>query len=323
MLTIAGSKVPEQLTDFPVYIDLTQDDFKTRLDAAQLSFKRRMGANIDNLPYELQSFDPATGRLRAWVLLPRLSNGGDTSFELQYGDPAVAAAPNAPEVWRNGYRLVFHLESDTAIADSRQKATGTPSNLKPTALTDAKLGKGIDFDGNLNEWISFTNPINGGGQGTISVWVSQQDANNKEALVALGAGLGNQARWIYGSHNGNNQVTLGLFADDWTNTGLDIRNDGWRLIHWTYNNRTSRLYRDAQPIGNPFTHINNANTQTNQGWLGNNKSPGFDTDAGLNGILDEVRISDTARSPGWIAAEFANQSNPGTFLAASAPQPLP
>ena len=33
----------------------------------------------------------------------------------------------------------------------------------------------------------------------------------------------------------------------------------------------------------------------------------------FNGIVDEVRISNSVRSPDWIKTEFNNQSSPGTF----------
>jgi MSHA biogenesis protein MshQ len=34
--------------------------------------------------------------------------------------------------------------------------------------------------------------------------------------------------------------------------------------------------------------------------------------------VDEVRISSTARSAGWIATEYSNQNAPSTFLAIGA-----
>lgn len=323
VLTIAGGKVTEQLTDFPVYVDLIQDDLKTRFNPAQLSFKQRMGGNVQNLPYELQSFDKSAGRLRAWVLLPELSYTADNVFELQYGDGSVAAAANAPEVWRNHYKVVFHLESATApIADSRQASPGTPANLQTNASITARLGKGIDFDGNINGWVSFTNPISGNSPSTISVWVNQDTATNKDALVVLGGGNTGEGRWLNGQFN-NDEVGLGLLNDDWTSTGLDVEGEGWRLLHWTYNNKVSRLYQDGVIVDTPFTHASNANTQGTAGWLGNNKSTGFDNNSGLNGTLDEVRVADIDRTPGWIAAEFTNQADPAEFVAASGPQPLP
>jgi hypothetical protein len=40
-------------------------------------------------------------------------------------------------------------------------------------------------------------------------------------------------------------------------------------------------------------------------------------------MMDEVRISDVARSAGWIAAELANQSAPTTFVTHAAPAAMP
>jgi len=41
----------------------------------------------------------------------------------------------------------------------------------------------------------------------------------------------------------------------------------------------------------------------------------------FNGAIDEVRVSNIARSPDWISTEYANQSQPLTFYTISAPQP--
>jgi hypothetical protein len=39
-----------------------------------------------------------------------------------------------------------------------------------------------------------------------------------------------------------------------------------------------------------------------------------------NIILDEVRVSNIARSAGWISTEYRNQSAPGTFYTVGAEQ---
>ena len=38
----------------------------------------------------------------------------------------------------------------------------------------------------------------------------------------------------------------------------------------------------------------------------------------FTGLIDEGRISSTARSAAWIASEFNNQNSPGTFLSVGA-----
>ncbi|MGH7204360.1 MAG: LamG-like jellyroll fold domain-containing protein, partial [Candidatus Levyibacteriota bacterium] len=37
----------------------------------------------------------------------------------------------------------------------------------------------------------------------------------------------------------------------------------------------------------------------------------------FNGIIDEARVSNTDRSADWIATEYANQNNPGSFVTLS------
>jgi trimeric autotransporter adhesin len=321
-LTIAAGKVTEVLTDFPVYVDVTDNELKTKLDLTQLSFKQRSGGTVVNLPYEVQSFDKNAGRLRAWVLLPRLDTA-ENGLELQYGDAAVAAAPNPAEVWRNHFKAVFHLESSAnPIADSRGIYPGTPANLKTNASQDAKLGKGLEFDNNQNSVISFANPIKGTGPSTISLWVNETNPLGKESLVHLGSGDALETRWLNGQFN-INEVGLGLGGSDWINTALNINGQGWKLLHWTYENQVSRLYQDAALVGTPYTHSDNANTTGDFAWLGNARAQGFDINAALNGLMDEVRISDVARSAGWIAAELANQSAPATFVTHEEPSALP
>jgi vancomycin resistance protein YoaR len=48
-------------------------------------------------------------------------------------------------------------------------------------------------------------------------------------------------------------------------------------------------------------------------WAGNN-APFF------NGSMDELRFSNSARSPAWLATEFSNQNSPGSFVSLGAPQ---
>lgn len=307
--------------DFPVYVDVTKSELQTRLQTDQMSFKRRVaGSTTESLPYEVVSFDKPTGRLRAWVLLPRLSSAADNVFELQYGDISVAEGTNRPDVWRGGFKAVFHLESaNNPIADSRDTYPATGTVIANNASLPGKLGQGLYFDNNQNCNVSFANPITGSGPSTISAWVRPNGPLGKESLVALGDGAASRARWLSAQFNVN-QVGLGLFNDEWLNTGVEVENQAWKLLHWTYNNQVSRLYLDGELVGT-HTHANPANTQGAQAWLGNTRAAGFDTDACLRGTLDEVRISDVERSAGWILTEFKNQTEPD-FAEASDPQGL-
>jgi Concanavalin A-like lectin/glucanases superfamily len=327
--TIAAGKVNERLTNFPVYVDVTQADLKARLDAAgtTLSFKRRVGSTVESLAYELQSFDATTGQLRAWVRLPEVSNTADTGFELWYGAAEVKEPQTPAVVWSQAYKTVFHLEGATApIVDSVGVTSGTPMMLSANPSVAGKLGKGIDFNGDNQAGIKFRNPLVGSAPSTISVWVSQRSATDKDALVALGSGTAAAAARILLSQFNINEIAAGLYAtNDWSSTGVNIQNASWTLLHWTYKNGVSSLYRNGVAIaGSPHDHGVVAATQGTEGWLGASHANSlYQNDSGLNGILDEVRISDVDRSAGWIKAEFDNQSAPTSFLATSSPSAIP
>jgi hypothetical protein len=93
------------------------------------------------------------------------------------------------------------------------------------------------------------------------------------------------------------------------------------LVHWTYDdNRDSRIYVDGALVDGPQNFANAEDTQGMEGRIGN--APGGGMGLGLNGIVDEVRIADTARSAAWIAAEFANQSDPAGFYTVGDEEPL-
>lgn len=323
-LTIPAAKVTSDLQDFPVYVEVTNDDLRTALDPAKMSFRQRNGGTVSSLAYEVQAFDKPQGRLQAWVRLPLVSATAATTFELQYGDAAVAVAADANAVWSNHYVAVFHLESKTnPIVDSSRNSPGTAMNLDDNQLGNGRLGRAIDFANDNGAVISFSNPITGPGPSTISAWISQRNTNGKDAVVVLGTGAATQARALHAEYD-NNQIGIGLSdIDEWSNTGRTVQTAGWKLLHWTYDAAQSYLYLDGTQSAGPFVHTQAAATAGTGAWLGNVKGPNFDQNAALNGALDEVRISDVARSAAWMAAEFANQSAPQTFMTASAPQALP
>ncbi|HEX6836430.1 MAG TPA: hypothetical protein VF334_07635, partial [Polyangia bacterium] len=65
------------------------------------------------------------------------------------------------------------------------------------------------------------------------------------------------------------------------------------------------------------------NTMGTTGVIGHAPEPAYGTNMGLQGTIDELRIATVARTPGWIATEYANQSSPSTFYAVGAEETAP
>lgn len=304
-------------TNFPLWIKLTDADLaaRARNDGTDIHFV----AGTTDLDFEIQRWEKNTGSLEAWVRVPSLGSG--TQLAIRYGDLAAAHAADAPGTFA-GYQAVWHLDDalvNTTVADARNLSNGTAVSLTTTDSVAAQLGRGVDFEDGA-EQITFTNPLTGNTAHTISAWVNQRATTSNDAIIAMGNGVLNQARWFHSRYN-TATIAVGFYANDYDNVNEDIIADGWVLLHWVYEaggNRRSRIYRDGVQVGTS-THTAGINTQGTAGTIGNAGAL-FGVDMGLNATLDEVRIINTARSANWIAAEALNQTTPTMFYTVSAEQ---
>lgn len=327
-ITIASQTTGDSLADFPLLVALDDDD-ELRAHAsesgADIFFVAADGASP--LDYEIERWDPVTGTLLAWVRVPLIDRDADTTVYLRYGDVELAAEPDPVGVWRADFAAVFHLNNspDDAIVDSTGERDGSAHpSMDDGDLVVGKLGLGLELDGG-NDVIDFANPFVADRRSsahTISAWVSQEASNNGEALVVLGAGgSSNRSRFLHSRFTGG-MITAGLYGDDLV-TDDDIQDAGFKLVHWTYTTGAeTSIYVDGVLVEGPHTHDNPADTQGMQGRIGNapGGGGGFGSNMGLNGVVDEVRIATAARSAAWIAAEFANQTDPDGFYTVGAEQ---
>jgi Concanavalin A-like lectin/glucanases superfamily/Domain of unknown function (DUF2341) len=301
------------LASFPVLFAVVDADIAGRAsaDGSDIYFVAADGeARLD---HEIEKWNKGTGQLVAWVKLPSLPSSENTVFYVYYGDPEDTNPESPADVWSSNFAAVWHLAEQprAVMADSTTGNDGTPhSSMQSNDQVSGQIGDAIDFDG-VDDEITFTNPIAGTTPHTISAWVNQRPTTTNDALVVLGDGEGNRARWFYGAFFGNN-VAVGFYSNDW-DTGVAIENDDWRLLHWTYTDRDNILYVDGVPAGTMRVG-NGIDTQGSEGRLGN-AAAAFGANMNLNGQLDEVRIATVVRPPEWIQTEFNNQSDPSSFYA--------
>jgi hypothetical protein len=322
-ITIQSSKVGENLSGFPVWIDVTDAELTShaRSDGSDIYFTDDIGTA---LPYEIQSW--AGGHLLAWVLVPTLSVSANTTLYLRYGDAAAPAGPSPRLVFVSAYRAVWHLDdalTSTTIVDSVGSYAGTATALSTTNRVSGQLGSGIHFDGSGTSRIAFMSPLLGNNTHTISAWVTQESTTHISTVLELGSGATDQARFLETVGYTTPNVSVGCFADDLNNT-QNIQGSGWRFVAWVYEGGTKRshVYIDGAEVLNQVM-TGTPNTVGTVGYLGYAEEPVFGGSTGMVGTLDEVRIANSALSAGWIATEFANQSSPGTFYTVGAEEPAP
>ncbi|HEX9892743.1 MAG TPA: DUF2341 domain-containing protein, partial [Gemmatimonadales bacterium] len=96
----------------------------------------------------------------------------------------------------------------------------------------------------------------------------------------------------------------------------------WHHVVATYDGSTMRVYLDGAQDPTTRAKSGNIDRAGKELWLGHGdhaieKAWSFP----WQGDLDEVRVSDNARSTAWIGTQFNNQSSPGTFHTVGAEQP--
>jgi len=315
VITIPRQTVGADLHDFPVYLVVELPGATPTNDT--LSFTD--GPGNMQFPFEVVEWNAMTQTVTAWVRHPNVKRDTDTKIVARYGvreTPTVVSNP-AAVFGANDFAAVWHLDAVGITTDDATGVNpGTPRNLVPATRTIGKLGQGVDFAG-TSDYIEFTNPLVGNVPHTISAWVlAQNTADENELIIRLGGTASQEVRWmnLYWDLPDSVAAGYGSVTNDFSPTPpRDLRDTKFHLVHWVTEgmNRKNRLYVDGVLVVEAVVADPPATT-AGLGYLGNGNGFGGDA-SGLDGILDEVRISTTPRSNHWIAAEFANQNDPAMF----------
>jgi len=336
-ITIDSTKVTATLTDFPVLVSITDADISAaaRADGFDIYFTDDDGST--KLDHELERWDNGTGELIAWVKVPSLPNAVDKDLYVYYGNSGAADQQNAPGVWSNGYVGVWHLREDPGpggsgdMKDSRAVHDATAeSDMTTSDQVAGQIGYGVDFDGSDDEVeAGDTAALSVTGALTVSAWVNPTDLSTggtypNAGIVSKYLGAGNERSYA-------------LFVDeedDWAkfivnSTGTTSGNtkvesiatlsvSTWYYLTGVYEPSSSlRIYIDGTVDNTNSTSIPaSIYDSTADMWIGRQYSS--QTKKHFNGIIDEARISNTARSADWILTEYNNQFDPATFLSVGA-----
>jgi len=304
------------------------------------------GTSPCTLDHEVEKYDPTTGQLIAWVRLPSMNDG--TVFYVYYSDNTVVSpTENRIGVWGANYQAVWHLSEAPANGttgghiDSKHNTTAgaAPNNGTPQGFTGAPsstnatgIAAGADRfyrpfaaanaanDDRINVPDDAT--LEPAGDMTLETWVNASTlpapgSGNYQVLAQkdyFSAPPWNAYQLFFRGDAGATQVWFG-----WTDSTLAAYyaiNPGpfstgtWYHVAGILTGNTVTLYVNGSAAGTTTatkagTLLNSADSLT----LGNGGSP----NVCLDGVLDEVRLSNTARSAGWIATQYRNVSSPSTF----------
>ncbi|MFC1588559.1 DUF2341 domain-containing protein [Planctomycetota bacterium] len=339
-ITILAAKVENSNQNaFPVLINATEVVWKdvanlghvAQNDGGDFLFTGSDGSS--KLAHEIEEYNPATGKLVAWVNIPVLSSSADTVIYLYYGNAACADQWAADgSTWNADYVAVQHLneiiaDGVTGHMDSTANGHhGTPYNFQAGAGSTDSAGKidGADlFDGN-NDYVLIPDhdqlsPHTGaGGEMTVAAWIYMDDlpavgGQNRRPPVAKGNGGGTWEYALYVFTDGKVGFSVWQLSGSGHNeiSGGSITADAWHYLVGAYKKGDyCAIYMDGALVTSSGSFTGDTGNGASPVYIGRRGDGQF-----INAIIDAVRISKVARSADWIKTSFNNQNDPSTFYA--------
>jgi len=315
------------LTDFPLLVDSTQENWRSvaaggrivHPDGADFVFTLADGQT--RLAHEIETYDPVTGHLTAWVRLPELALQHETTIYAYYGNIGAATLSSGSDVWTE-YASVYHFSEDLVAAAATCNAQACDSTANGHHLSGAGM-LGSDFvPGPIGNAVSFTragtglyaeNYVLAGSALTISVWLRATQSSAMGYPVSL----------PYSSVPGWNGFDIatdvgGVSAHSTTEAGFqstarlfDYANAAYHHVAAAFDGTTVSLYLDGQlaSVGAHDGTLCLSANELNVGYFSRHW-PGYR----FKGQLDEVRLAEVARAADWLRTEYLNQSSPGTMV---------
>lgn len=299
---------------------LEEVPFVLRFDAAQL----QPGAAADDgrdvrvvgddgrvWPHEIVAW-PAAGERVLWARAPVLEPQPVTGAWLYYDAPEAEDAADGRHVFGSGYRGVWHLDdAPVGVADDVPEALGaapaTSENMDGSALVTGEVGGALAFDGvddrlRADGWQAPADAF------TIQLWVRFDEAlDNTHPRRDLLYGGGSGRPHVTFNREGEGRIRLhinvdGAAFDDVATDATSWVADRWTFLAFTFDGAAWRTYVDGEEAGPSRTHegTSTAPAVLYFGATSSGQNP-------LPGALDEVHVSDVARSAAWIDFQHATQ----------------
>lgn len=234
---IQSSEINSDLSDFPVYVDLSDmpSGFWSNV-ASDGSDIRVEDSGGNTVPREVVWIDSNNNEGQLYFKAPSVSSSSDTSFTIEAGSGDSAPAATDPNgrnaVWTNDFHRVYHFADSDLTDDKLLDSTGNANAILVGSMDgQQEKGKGLtgsrlEFDGNDDAMTKIPNNLNWDTD-SITVEIVEQlsvDPENKnDIFIATVEIPGSESeQLIYWNNDGN----LGNFDGNGQYTAIAAYNVG-------------------------------------------------------------------------------------------------
>ncbi len=316
-ITIQNTNIDANLTDFPVQVEFENDSDiggEARSDGHDIRFTQSDGSTL--LKYDRLSFSISAGQADGlfYVKVPSLLAAGTNEIYIYYGKADAADGEDEANTWDANFEAVWHLEeSSTPAYDSTANNHDATFQGTPVQAT-GKVGNCLDFEKNDSDYLQVSDAagLDITEEVSIEFWMNAETATGTPFSKGDNAYQVRMTTYNLGTPCGSQNKIRATFRD-----GSDIANVEYCLPptgQWDYYMSTL-----SKAAGTADMWRNSVNAESDTGLtftgMATNSidlriaawaSAEPTTSRFYDGLLDEVRLSTTARSDAWQKFTYYN-----------------
>jgi hypothetical protein len=341
-IEVQASKVDSSLTDYPVYVDLSDlpADFHDNVNADGRDIRVTQSDGSTLQAREIVYIETILDEGEIHFKASSLSSATNTVFYIYYGnaaatEPAADSTYGRENVWRTAYKGVWHLEEDAAgtgtsdlYVDSTVNHNHGDDQVSDTGKTGKLAGKGQEFDG-FNDYIDcgtdssldFTTE-----SFTCSFWAKtfnlSKGGTDKDSVWMYKGAFNTEGYYIQRSPPALDTSSIAMSIQE-PSTQQTISDepafvvDEWHLFHIRKVGATVSIFRDGSEM-TYFLQSTHGNITTSTDNFNLGRYAADINNFHVNGVMDEPRVIEEGLADGWISTEFNNQDDASTFYSVGA-----
>jgi len=304
-----GADIKDALTDVPVLLRLHTGNFSfssAKTDGSDLRFVS--SDDKSPLKFHIEKFDPKEEIALIWVKVPRISGGSNQdSVWLYYGNPSAPDGQDTGGTYDVNQVAVYHFgEKEGNPKDSTAYGNHATSFSGKLGLPSA-VGNGVQFSGSgAKMTIAKTPSFNFAKGFTFSAWVRPSQPTGNVTLFSWGErgesimiGIDDMKAYssldLGGGRNGSTLKTAVLDPKHWHHLALTVDPEKHITLYVDGAEAASSKFKGTVPAPSGDMAIGASATGINS----------------FAGDLDEVELSNIARTGAWIKEAFQSQGQDG------------
>ena len=331
-ITLNGASISGSHTNFPILWHSDVDtDLSTHASGNGHDIVFTDDDGVTRIHSEIENYVSGSGNI--WIRVPNLVDGTDKTIYMYYGnipggDQEDIEGYRPSGVWNDNFVMVQHLADSTTsvVADSTKNSydgdKGSENNPIVTTASSGMVATAQRFDG--TDWINYGQDAASEGYNALTIegwvyrtsntpsgWRTPLHRSNSADSTTVGASVFFIA-FEATSHNIVSTIGAGSTGPSYTSgdTNVFAALNTWYYVVCSWDGSKGRTYVDGTQyaIYDLASLTNSPLGYTRIGSSGD--GDGYLTAA----IIDEVRISDNFKTPGWIKTTYNTIKTPSAFL---------